>query len=64
LVSNPFSRRWQELPLVALPPPEKVVFNRHRLYTAVGARDFVIHKRVAIKHTFIQKKLTINKKSF
>jgi hypothetical protein len=34
---KPFSSHWQELPLVAL-PPEKVVFNRHRLSTAVGAR--------------------------
>jgi hypothetical protein len=27
LVSNPFSSRWQELPLVALPPPEKSGFQ-------------------------------------
>ena len=44
LVSNPFSRRWQELPWVALPPPEKVVFNRHRLSTAAGARTTMVFK--------------------
>jgi hypothetical protein len=54
LVSNPFNRRWQELlatlsfgeglgvRLVALPPPVKVVFNLHGVFTATGARIFVV----------------------
>jgi hypothetical protein len=46
LVSNPFSSRCQELSLVALPPPEKVVFNWHRLFAAVGATGSVTNKSV------------------
>jgi hypothetical protein len=42
LVSNSFSKRCQELPLVALPPLEKVVFNRHGLSAAVRASKTTI----------------------
>jgi hypothetical protein len=42
LVSNPFSRQVQELPLVALPLPEKVVLYLQRLFTAIRARELFL----------------------
>jgi hypothetical protein len=42
---KPFSWRWQELPAVALPPPEKVVLHLHGVFTATGAMRFVEKNR-------------------
>jgi len=59
LVSHPFSRRLQELLLVALQSPEKAVVYRQPFFAAVRARDFAIHIRVAIRRMFTKK--TYNK---
>jgi hypothetical protein len=57
LVAHPFSRRLQELLLVALQPPEKVVGYRHAFFAAVKARDFVVNN-VGNDYTLDQKYTT------
>lgn len=42
LVSNSFSRCWQELPLVALPPPEKSSFQPAKAFHCCQGYDIVL----------------------
>ena len=53
LVSNPFSRRWQELPLVALPPPEKSGFQPACVFTTTGARTTLLSKQVVLQFIYL-----------
>jgi hypothetical protein len=51
LVPRPFSRRLQELLLVALQVLEKAVGYRHAFFAAVRAKDFVVITSFTIMHT-------------